>query len=292
MIDILTLELLFATLLGALIGSFLNVIIHRLPIMMENQWRAEYEELTSESHESTSEEQVAKEKFNLAVPRSRCQHCQHQIRWYENIPLISFLVLKGCCSNCKTRISFRYPAIEAITAGIFFYCFYNWGVSVQAAIWSIFSSALIVLAFIDWDTTLLPDDITLPLVWLGIIASLLGINNISLASSVTGAIIGYMSLWTVYWVFKIITKKEGMGYGDFKLFAALGAWFGASALLPIILISSIIGAFVGIAMKIRKNLRPGGYIPFGPFLVIAGFSCMFIGTEKIIKLVENLTHIS
>jgi leader peptidase (prepilin peptidase) / N-methyltransferase len=291
MIELSILELIAATVFGALIGSFLNVIVYRLPIMMENQWRAEYEELTSENNVPILEHSPEKPKFNLAIPRSRCQKCQHQIHWYENIPVISFLFLKGCCSNCKSKISIRYPAVEIFTAGMFFYCIYSWGFNFQGVIWCLFSSALIVLALIDWDTTLLPDDITLPLVWLGIICSLLGFNNLSLASSVSGAIIGYMSLWTIYWIFKIITKKEGMGYGDFKLFAALGAWFGANALLPIILVSSIIGAIIGIGMKIKKNLRPGGYIPFGPFLVIAGFSCLFIGPEKLTEIIQNITRI-
>jgi leader peptidase (prepilin peptidase)/N-methyltransferase len=290
MIEPSILELIFATLFGALVGSFLNVIIYRLPIMMENQWRTDYEELKNENNQSTLENNTERLKFNLAIPRSRCQNCQHQILWYENIPVISFLSLKGCCSNCKTKISIRYPIIEIITAGIFFYCFYNWGFNLQAATWCIFSSALITLAFIDWDTTLLPDDITLPLVWLGITCTLLGFNDLSLASSVSGAVLGYMSLWMIYWIFKIVTKKEGMGYGDFKLFAALGAWFGVNALLPIILISSIIGAIIGIGMKFQKNLRPGGYIPFGPFLVIAGFSCLFIGTEKLVGLMHHLTR--
>ena len=256
--------------LGLLIGSFLNVVIHRLPKMLERQWAQECAALTNpESPPPTTE------PFNLMVPRSRCGHCGHQIRWYENIPLVSFLLLKARCSNCHQPIGWRYPLMELATGLLWGACAWRWGLSWSALAWAGFGSALLTLAAIDWDTTLLPDDITLPLVWAGMCATTLGWTQASLADAVWGAIAGYLSLWLVFWVFKLATGKEGMGYGDFKLFAALGAWFGWQALIPVILMSSVIGAVVGIGMKFSSGLREGGYIPFGPFLALAGLTAMF-----------------
>lgn len=272
------LELAIFSIFGLLIGSFLNVVIHRLPLMLETQWRVEYADLSGK-------ELPEAPKFNLMVPRSRCPKCSHQIQWYENIPVISYIFLRGKCSNCATRISLRYPIIELATGGLFFYCAWRWGITSTGMLWSSFSAALLALAMIDWDTTLLPDDITLPLLWSGLIAATLQWTPITLENSVWGAIAGYMSLWIVYWAFKLATGKEGMGFGDFKLFAALGAWFGWQALVPIILMASVIGAIVGIALKFSSGLREGGYVPFGPFLAGAGLTVMIFGPEAVLHLI-------
>ena len=263
-----------AGMFGLLFGSFMNVVVYRLPKMMERQWAVECANLTGTDLPEAP-------AFNLMVPRSRCPHCGHSIRWYENIPLISYLLLRGQCAACKAPISMRYPLVELATAALFAFCIGHWGVTVTGLAWCAFAGTLLTLALIDWDTTLLPDDLTLPLLWLGLIAANLHWTDISLQDSLWGAIAGYLSLWSVYWGFKLITGKEGMGYGDFKLFAALGAWFGWQALLPIILIASIVGSVVGIAMKINANLREGGYVPFGPFLAGGGFSALFFGTRAL-----------
>lgn len=274
-------------LFGLLIGSFLNVVIYRLPKMMELQWRAEAQAfLAGDTDEGVA--QSATPTFNLMTPRSRCQSCGHMVQWYENIPVLSYLFLRGRCSSCKTRISIRYPLVELATGVLFFFCVHRWGVTPAGVAWCGFSAALMALAFIDWDTTLLPDDITLPLLWAGLLASALQWIDVPLHASVVGAAAGYVSLWLVYWGFKLATGKEGMGYGDFKLFAALGAWFGWQALVPIILMSSVIGAIIGVGMKIFSNLREGGYIPFGPFLVGAGFTAMVFGPNAIINTVLKL----
>lgn len=266
-------------LMGLLIGSFLNVVIHRLPKMLEAQWAAECHQL-HHPDQAPAEEPT----LNLVTPRSRCPHCGHQIRWYENIPVLSYLFLGGKCSQCKTGISIRYPMVEILTGALYAYCAWRWGWDWQTVAWCAFSTALVTLTFIDWDTTLLPDDITLPLVWLGLIVAALRLNpEVSITTALWGAVAGYLSLWSVYWLFKLVTGKEGMGYGDFKLFAALGAWFGWQALVPIILLSSVIGAIVGIVLKLKSQLREGGYVPFGPFLAGAGFVCLFFGPASILK---------
>jgi leader peptidase (prepilin peptidase) / N-methyltransferase len=268
-------------LLGLFIGSFLNVVIHRLPKMLEAQWAAECHQLTH-----PDQELPVQPSFNLMVPRSRCPHCGHQIRWYENIPVLSYLALGGKCSNCKAKISMRYPAVEVLTGALFAYCALRWGWGWQTAAWCAFCAALVALTFIDWDTTLLPDDITLPLVWLGLIVAALRWNtDVTLSNALWGAVAGYLSLWSVYWLFKLVTGKEGMGYGDFKLFAALGAWFGWQALIPMILLASVIGAIVGIIMKFNSALREGGYVPFGPFLAGAGVVALIFGPATILKAV-------
>lgn len=272
--------------LGLLIGSFLNVVIYRLPKIMERQWAAEA--AAYRAHELGEEAPAPPEPFNLMAPRSRCQSCGHMVQWYENIPVLSYLFLRGRCSACKTRISVRYPLVEIATGALFCFCIQRWGITPTGLMWCGFSAALVALAFIDWDTTLLPDDITLPLLWGGLLASAMQWTDVSLYSSVVGAAAGYLSLWLVYWGFKLATGKEGMGYGDFKLFAALGAWFGWPALVPIILMSSVIGAIVGIALKIFSTLREGGYVPFGPFLVGAAFTAMIFGPNAIIESVLKL----
>lgn len=263
---------------GLLFGSFLNVVIYRLPKMLERQWAAECAGIAGKELEPA-------EPFNLLVPRSRCQKCGHQIRWFENIPIVSYLALRGRCSACKTPISVRYPLVEAACGLLFFLAVHQWGVTPTGAAWCAFSAALLTLAMIDWDTTLLPDDITLPLLWLGLIAAALRWTSVPLDTALWGAVAGYLSLWLVYWAFKLLTGKEGMGYGDFKLFGALGAWFGWPALVPIILMASVIGAIVGIAMKFTSGLREGGYVPFGPFLAAAGLTAMIFGPQSILRVV-------
>ncbi len=264
--------------LGLLIGSFLNVVIYRLPLMLEAQWKAE-------SAEIAGQELPEAETFNLLVPRSRCPKCQHAIAWYENMPVLSYLFLRGRCSACKAPISLRYPLVELASGALFFYCGWTWGVSPSALLWGLFSATLVTLTLIDWDTTLLPDDITLPLLWAGLIAAALHWTSPSLPDALWGAVAGYMSLWLVYWGFKLVTGKEGMGFGDFKLYAALGAWFGWQALVPIILMASVIGAAMGIAMKFASSLREGGYVPFGPFLAGAGLTAMIFGSDAMLRAV-------
>ena len=267
-----------AALFGLLIGSFLNVVVYRLPKMLEQQWAAECAEMSGRIP-------AVQEPFDLARPRSRCPHCGHAIHWYENIPVFSYLFLRGRCSACKAPISLRYPAVEIACGALFFFCAWRWGPSTTSLVWCAFSAALLALALIDWDTTLLPDDITLPLLWLGLIAAAMRWTPVGLNAALWGAVAGYLSLWSVYWAFKLVTGKEGMGYGDFKLFAALGAWFGWQVLIPMILLASVIGAIVGIAMKFTTGLREGGYIPFGPFLAGAGFAALFLGADVLRRAV-------
>lgn len=259
---------------GLVIGSFLNVVIYRLPKMMEQQWATECAELSEKQPEATT-------PFNLMVPRSRCPHCGHSIQWYENIPVVSYLALRGRCSACKAPISVRYPIVEIVASALFFYCGWRWGATAQGVTWCVFAAVLLTLALIDWDTTLLPDDLTLPLLWLGLLAAATQWIPVDLNSAFWGAVGGYLSLWLVYWGFKLATGKEGMGYGDFKLFAALGVWFGWQTLIPIILLASVIGAAVGIGMKFTSGLREGGYVPFGPFLAGAGFAALFLGPSTL-----------
>lgn len=269
-------------LLGLLVGSFLNVVIHRLPRMMELRWAAECADLQRGTDAPPA---PPAEPFNLMVPRSRCPHCGHQIRWFENVPVVSYLALRGRCADCRAPISLRYPFVELLNAALFAWCGWRWGLGATALVWAGFAAAVLSLAAIDWDTTLLPDDITLPLVWAGLCAAALGWSGTGLAQAVWGAVGGYLSLWLVYWGFKLATGKEGMGYGDFKLFAALGAWFGWAALIPMILMASVIGAAVGIAMKVFSQLREGGYVPFGPFLALAGLTALFFGPGSILAAI-------
>jgi leader peptidase (prepilin peptidase)/N-methyltransferase len=284
---------LLAGLIGLMIGSFLNVVIHRLPLMMEQQWVKECAEFSGQNADLVEDPSAVLKTasdsapvLSLSQPRSRCPHCGHPIAWHENIPVVSYLFLRGQCSECGAGISLRYPLVELVTAGLFYFCVARWGGSFTALVWCCFSAALVTLAMIDWDTTLLPDDITLPLVWGGLIAAALQWNiGISLSNALWGAVGGYLSLWLVYWIFKLTTGKDGMGYGDFKLFAALGAWFGWTALVPIILMASVLGAVVGLGLKWSSNLREGGYLPFGPFLAIAGLTALFFGPQSILRLV-------
>jgi leader peptidase (prepilin peptidase) / N-methyltransferase len=254
-------------LLGLFVGSFLNVVIHRLPIMMERQWLAEAAGLRNEAVAESPH-------FNLMVPRSRCPHCGHQITALENVPVLSWLALKGRCSSCKTGISPRYPLVEIATALLSLLVFITFGPSAKTVVALPLTWALVSLTMIDFDTQLLPDSITLPLLWAGLLINLQG-TFVSLPSAVLGAVFGYLSLWSVYWLFKLATGKEGMGYGDFKLLAALGAWLGAMALPLILLLSSVVGAVIGLGyLAIRKESAP---FAFGPYIAIAGFIALLWG---------------
>jgi leader peptidase (prepilin peptidase)/N-methyltransferase len=255
-------------LLGLLVGSFLNVVIFRLPKMMERQWAAD-------SAQAAGQAAPPVEPFNLAVPRSTCPHCAAGIAWYDNIPLLSYGLLRGRCRHCQASIGLRYPLVELGTALLFAFCGWRWGLGAAAMAWCAWMAGMLSLALIDWDSTLLPDVIVLPLLWLGLIGANLQWTGINLEQALWGAVAGYLSLWSVYWVFKIVTGKEGMGYGDFKLLACLGAWLGWQALVPIILMSSVMGAVVGMVLKLQQGLREGGVLPFGPFLVGAGLACLF-----------------
>lgn len=263
---------------GLLVGSFLNVVIYRLPKMLERQWAAECAELSGGKPPES-------EEVTLAKPRSRCRKCGHVIRWYENIPVLSYLALRGKCSQCGTAIGLRYPLVELATATLFGFAVWHWGWTTQGAAWCLFSAAILALALIDWDTTILPDDITFPLLWAGLVAAALKWTPLPLTEAVWGAVAGYVSLWLVYHAFRLLTGKHGMGYGDFKLFAALGAWFGWQALVPIILMASVIGAIIGIAMKLSSGLREGGYVPFGPFLALSGLTAMVFGPASILSAI-------
>ena len=262
-------------LIGLLIGSFLNVVVYRLPRMLEAQWRQDSEDTPKDANPEAV-------PFNLSVPRSHCPHCQHNIAWHQNIPVLSYVWLRGQCASCRAPIAMRYPLVELATGALFAACTWHWGLNASGLAWCGFSAALLVLALIDWDTTLLPDDITLPLLWAGLIASAWQLTGTDLHSALWGAVAGYLLLWSVYWLFKLVTGKEGMGYGDFKLLAALGAWLGWQALIPLILMASILGAVVGIAMKLSTGLRPGGYVPFGPFLAIAGMTSLAFGPASML----------
>ena len=273
---------------GLLVGSFLNVVIYRLPRMLERQWAAEARALAADSAAPAAQEDaaaVSAEPFNLVVPRSRCPACGHQITWYENIPIFSYLALRGRCSACRAPISARYPLVELLTAVLFAACAWRWGLTWPALAWCGFAAVLVALAGIDWDTTLLPDDLTLPLLWAGLIVAALGLTGVTLADALWGAVAGYLALWAVYWAFKLATGKEGMGYGDFKLFAALGAWFGWQGLLPVILLASVAGIIAGLAMKAARRLRDGGMVPFGPFLALGGLAAMLIGPRALLRYI-------
>ncbi|UCV18391.1 prepilin peptidase [Ferribacterium limneticum] len=262
-----------AGLLGLCVGSFLNVVIHRLPKMMEQEWQAQCAELRGEQGAT------AAEPLSLAKPRSRCPTCGHQITAIENIPLVSYLlILKGKCSGCHARISPRYPIIEALTGLVSAYVAWHFGPTLQAAGALILVWSLIALAAIDLDTQLLPDSITLPLLWLGLTLNLWGAYA-DLPSAVVGAMLGYLALWSVFWLFKLVTGKEGMGYGDFKLLAALGAWLGWQMLPAIILLSSVVGAIVGITLIVATRHGRNVPIPFGPYLAAAGGIALFWGNS-------------
>lgn len=256
-------------LVGLAVGSFLNVVIHRLPLMMERDWAVQCADLRGEAP-------VAGDALTLMAPRSRCPACGHRITALENIPLLSWLMLKGRCSACGTRISARYPLVELLTALLSAACAWQFGPTLLLAGALVFVWALIALTFIDLDTQLLPDSITLPLVWAGLLLNLQG-GFTDLPSAVTGAIVGYLVLWAVYWAFRLATGKEGMGYGDFKLLAAIGAFLGWQMLPVVILLSSLVGAAVGIALIVLRSHGRDVPIPFGPYLAAAGVIALFFG---------------
>ena len=265
-----------AVVLGLVIGSFLNVVIHRLPKMMERQWRVECAALNDNAPALLTTEKQTGERYNLFVPRSRCASCAQPISALQNIPVLSYLVLGGKCVACKARISPRYPFVEATSGILAGYAAWHFGFTLAGIGALIFVFAMIALTFIDLDTFYLPDDITLPLLWAGLLFNL-GNAYVDLPSAVIGAACGYIALWSVFWLFKFATGKEGMGYGDFKLLAAIGAWLGWQMLPLVILMSSVVGAVIGIALMIFARHGRETPIPFGPYLAIAGIIALFHG---------------
>jgi leader peptidase (prepilin peptidase)/N-methyltransferase len=261
--------------LGLLVGSFLNVVIHRLPKMMEADWKQQCIEYL---HPEQVEAQSPPAKYNLVSPRSACPSCGHQITALENIPVLSYAALGGKCSACKVPIGIRYPAVEALTGILTALLAWKFGFGAQAFAAVVLVWALIALTFIDADTTLLPDDITLPLLWLGLIVNVSGTFT-TLPSAVFGAVAGYLALWLVYWLFKLTTRKEGMGYGDFKLLGAIGAWLGWQMLGQVILLSAAVGAVFGIIGILIYGREKGAKIPFGPYLAAAGLIALVWGAE-------------
>ena len=268
-----------AIVFGLLVGSFLNVVIHRLPIMLERDWKAQCIEYLGDNIVLKDAETAgSNSKYNLVVPRSACPTCKQPITALQNIPVLSYVFLGGKCAGCKTRISIRYPLVEAMTGLLTGFLAWRYGVTWMAAFAIIYVWALIALTFIDADTTLLPDDITLPLLWLGLLVNTGGAFT-DVSSAILGAAGGYLVLWTVYWGFKLLTGKDGMGYGDFKLLAAIGAWLGWQLLPLVILLSAAVGTVVGIAGILLKGRDKGAKLPFGPYLAAAGFISMIWGQQ-------------
>jgi leader peptidase (prepilin peptidase) / N-methyltransferase len=256
---------------GLVVGSFLNVVIYRLPKILEREWAAQCTELAGG-------EPVPQPRYNLAVPRSACPGCGTQITALQNIPILSWLVLKGRCKTCGVRISARYPLVEAVAGIAAGFCAWHFGFGVAAVAAMLFVWCMIALAVIDYDTQLLPDDITLPLLWAGLLVNLGG-GLVDLRSAVIGAVAGYLSLWSVYWLFKLATGKEGMGYGDFKLLGAIGAWLGWQMLVLVVLLSSVVGAAVGVSLIVFAGHGRSKPIPFGPYLATAGVIALFYGRD-------------
>ncbi len=271
--DNIPLLLAYSFIIGAFVGSFLNVVIHRIPLMLERQWKTDCQELLTPNKTTP-----VSTKYNLWVPRSHCPSCDHKIRALENVPIISYLFLRGKCSQCSTKISLQYPFVELLTAILTTIVVWKYGFSFQSLGAVIFTWYLISLSGIDIKTQLLPDNMTLPLLWLGIVFNIFNTYT-DLTSSVLGAIFGYLSLWLVFHIFKLVTSKEGMGYGDFKLLAALGAWLGWQSLALIILLSSAAGAIIGIIMIVTKLQERSNPIPFGPYLAVAGWIAMLYGNQ-------------
>lgn len=275
--------------LGLLVGSFLNVVIHRLPIMMERSWKQEYQDYFASSVEAQEQEQEqqtntmpgapgssTEQPYNLVVPRSSCPHCGHMIKSWENIPIISWLFQRGKCTACHAPISVRYPLVELLTGLLSLVVAVHFGYGPQCLAALLFVWALVALTFIDLDTMLLPDQITLPLLWLGLIVNA---DSLFVApqTAIFGAAVGYLSLWSVFWVFKLLTGKEGMGFGDFKLLGAIGAWIGWAHLPIVIIVSSFVGALVGIALIAIRGKDKNIPIPFGPYLAVAGLITFLYG---------------
>jgi leader peptidase (prepilin peptidase)/N-methyltransferase len=261
-------------LLGLMVGSFINVVIHRVPLMLERTWSQQ----CREHLELAADDQPGSGPFNLLTPGSRCPHCGHRISAIENIPLISYLMLRGRCRSCSTRISPRYPVIEMLTAVLSVVTVIHFGFTLQAAAALAFTWMMIPLCMIDYDTQLLPDPMTLSLLWGGLALSLTGVF-VDSQTSIIGAMAGYLSLWSIYHIFRLLTGKEGMGYGDFKLLGAIGAWTGWQALPVVILFSSVVGALTGIALIVLRSRERGQPIPFGPFLASAGWITLLWGQD-------------
>lgn len=264
------LSLVFMAALGLAIGSFLNVLIHRLPIMIEQSW----------ADPSTTTESA----LDLAFPGSHCPSCKHPIAWHDNLPLLGFALLRGRCRHCHTAISWQYPLVELITGALFVWSLLTHARWESALAWSGFAAALLALAVIDARTTWLPDALTQPLTWGGLIAAAMGWSGVSLAAALWGAVAGYLCLWSVYWAFRLLTGKEGMGHGDFKLLAALGAWFGWQTLLALVLIASISGLVAAVVLMWRKQLPENRQIAFGPFLALAGAWLLFAGPPRLLMI--------
>ena len=262
-----------AAVLGLIVGSFLNVVIHRLPRMLERGWHAQCAELRGEALPDAP-------AYNLVVPRSACPSCGHRIDALENVPVLSWLALRGRCSACGTAISIRYPIVELIAGTLAALSIWHFGPTWQGLAACGLLWTLLALTFIDLDSQLLPDDLTLPLLWGGLMVNLFEVF-VPLSEAVIGAVAGYVSLWSVYWAFKLIRGKEGMGYGDFKLLAALGAWMGWKALPAIVLLSSAVGAVIGIALVLAKHRDHQQPLPFGPYLAVAGAIALFAGRPLI-----------
>ena len=294
--------------LGLLVGSFLNVVIARWPRMMERQWWADVgaqlqdregfertfgqpaPEVLNEAHvalQAVEASPPGMRRLGLARPRSHCPACGHTLRWHENIPLLSWLVLRGRCSACGAPISWQYPLVEATCAALFVAVGWHWGATPVALLWCGWAAVLLAAAVIDWRTTLLPDALTQPLLWAGLLAAALG-WTLHLSTALAGACAGYLSLWTVHRVFLWATGREGMGQGDFKLLAALGAWLGWQALLPVVLWGAVAGALVGLVMQRLGTLRDGLYVPFGPFLAASALGVMLIGPQQALAMVFSL----
>jgi leader peptidase (prepilin peptidase)/N-methyltransferase len=269
-----------AALFGLAIGSFLNVVIHRLPKMMEREWQAECAAARGEAF-------PAAPRYDLVTPRSSCPACGHRITALENVPVLSYLWLRGRCSACGTAIGARYPAVETLTAALTAYSAWHFGFGIAAAAAMLFVWCMIALTFIDVDTQLLPDSITLPLLWAGLLFNLRG-TFVDLQSAVIGAVAGYLCLWAVYWLFKLATGKEGMGFGDFKLLAAIGAWLGWKMLPLVILASSFVGAVVGVVLIVLARRGREVPIPFGPYLAGAGLIALFWGRELVERYLAQL----
>lgn len=279
-IDALTFSLV-ALAFGLAIGSFLNVVIHRLPKMMERDWHAQCAELRGEATTGGGD------RYNLAFPHSACPHCNHRITAIQNIPVLSYLALRGKCAGCGAHISARYPIVEVLTGTATAYAAWRYGPTLAGVGAMVFLWAMIALTFIDADTQLLPDSITLPLLWLGLLLNING-TFVDLQSAVIGAVSGYLVLWSVYWLFKLATGKEGMGFGDFKLLAAIGAWLGWKILPLVILLSSLVGAVVGIALIVLVKRGREVPIPFGPYLAAASVIALFWGPTLVDRYLDFL----
>ncbi|MDH0304701.1 MULTISPECIES: A24 family peptidase [unclassified Pseudomonas] len=269
-----------AALLGLLVGSFLNVLAHRLPVMLERQWQREAQEVLGLP-------QTVHERFDLCLPASRCPHCQRRIRAWENIPLLSYLALRGRCSGCKARISARYPLVEMATALLSLLVAWHFGPGVEALAVMLLTWGLIGLSLIDAEHQLLPDVLVLPLLWLGLVVNAFGLL-VPLADALWGAVAGYLSLWSVYWVFKLVTGKEGIGFGDFKLLAMLGAWGGWQILPLTLMLASLVGALIGLTLVRLKRTQMGAALPFGPYLAIAGWIALLWGDEIVASYLQLL----